>query len=142
MYNPLKYNSIEGLIGTIETDRVALGETTGSGTTAVTKYLQYGGTWGSNLVPGVTHTWSALLDADALALEIAKLTGKNITATTTALYAWADKMFLQSEFESVKDFADYLITEGFAVVYNYTPEEKPEPEEPEEPDNGGNDGDE
>ena len=122
MYNPLKYKTIEELIGTIETDRVAI--TDGQG-----QYLQYGEFWEADLSQGNAQTWSIMKDEAALALKIAELDAKGDVAGAEPLYVWADKVLPQSRFESVEKFADYLIKEGLAVVYNYTPAED-EPSEP------------
>jgi hypothetical protein len=128
MYNPLKYKSFEELLGTIEVDRVALSDGQGL-------YLQYGETWDADLSQGNAQTWSAAKDKAALDLKIAELDAKGAPADEEPLYVWADKVFPQSRFESVEKFADYLIKDGLAVVYNYTPaEDEPEEasEEPEE----------
>lgn len=130
MYNPLKYKTIEELIGTIETDRVAI--TDGQGL-----YLQHGETWDADLSQGNAQTWSAAKDEAALALKIAELDAKGDVADAEPLYTWADKVFPQVRFESVEKFADYLIKDGLAVVYNYTPAED-EPSEPSEPSEPGN----
>lgn len=125
MYNPMKYKSIEELIGTIETDRVAL--TDGQGL-----YLQYGETWNADLSQGNAQTWSATKDSAAIELKIAELDAKGDASDMEPLFVWADKVFSQSRFESVEKFADYLIKDGLAVVYNYTPAEDEPEEEPEE----------
>lgn len=125
MYNPMKYKSIEELIGTIETDRVAL--TDGQGL-----YLQYGETWDADLSQGNAQTWSATKDSAAIELKIAELDAKGDASDMEPLFVWADKVFPQSRFESVEKFADYLIKDGLAVVYNYTPAEDEPEEEPEE----------
>ena len=122
MYNPLKYKTIEELIGTIETDRVAI--TDGQGL-----YLQHGETWDADLTQGAARTWSARLDEHALALKIKQLEANGDVVDEEPLYVWADKVLPQSRFESVEKFADYLIKDGLAVVYNYTPAED-EPSEP------------
>jgi len=122
MYNPLKYKTIEELIGTIETDRVAL--TDGQG-----QYLQYGETWDADLSQGNAQTWSAAKDRATLDLKIAELDANGDVADEEPLYTWADKVFPQVRFESIEKFADYLIKDGLAVVYNYTPAED-EPSEP------------
>lgn len=125
MYNPIKYKSIEELIGTIETDRVAL--TDGQGL-----YLQYGEIWDADLTQGNAQTWSATKDSAALALKVAELDAKGDTAEEEPLFVWADKVFPKSRFESIEKFADYLIKDGLAVVYNYTPAEDEPEEEPED----------
>ena len=128
MYNPLKYKSFEELLGTIEVDRVALSDGQGL-------YLQYGETWDADLSQGNAQTWSAAKDKAALDLKIAELDAKGDPSGEEPLYVWADKVFPQSRFESVEKFADYLIKDGLAVVYDYTPaEDEPEEasEEPEE----------
>lgn len=124
MYNPLKYKTIKELIGTIETDRVAI--TDGQGL-----YLQYGEIWDADLSQGNAQTWSAAKDKAALDLKIAELDAKGDVANEEPLFVWADKVFPQARFESVEKFADYLIKDGLAVVYNYTPAED-EPEEVQE----------
>lgn len=132
MYNPLKYKTIEELIGTIETDRVAI--TDGQGL-----YLQHGETWDADLTQGNAQTWSIAKDEAALELKITQLEANGDVANEEPLYVWADKVFPQVRFESVEKFADYLIKDGLAVVYNYTPAEE-EPSEPgdipEEPSEG------
>jgi hypothetical protein len=125
MYNPLKYKSFEELLGTIEVDRVALSDGQGL-------YLQYGETWDADLSQGNAQTWSAAKDKAALDLKIAELDAKGDVAGEEPLYVWADKVFPQSRFESVEKFADYLVKDGLAVVYNYTPAEDEPEEEPEE----------
>ena len=125
MYNPLKYKSFEELLGTIEVDRVALSDGQGL-------YLQYGETWDADLSQGNAQTWSAAKDKAALDLKIAELDAKGDVADEEPLYVWADKVFPQSRFESVEKFADYLVKDGLAVVYNYTPAEDEPEEEPEE----------
>ena len=135
MYNPLKYKTIEELIGTIETDRVAI--TDGQGL-----YLQYGETWDADLSQGNAQTWSAAKDEAALALKIAELDAKGDVADEEPLYTWADKVFPQVRFESIEKFADYLIKDGLAIVYNYTPAED-EPSEPgDEPSEPGDESEE
>lgn len=129
MYNPLKYKSFKELLGTIETDRVALSDGQG-------QYLQYGEFWEADLTQGNAQTWSIMKDEAALALKIAELDAKGDVAGEEPLYVWADKMLPQSRFESVEKFADYLIKDGLAVVYNYTPAEDEPEEEPEEPGEG------
>ena len=129
MYNPLKYKSFEELLGTIEVDRVALSDGQG-------QYLQYGETWDADLTQGNAQTWSVMKDEAALALKIAELDAKGDVAGAEPLYVWADKVLPQSRFESVEKFADYLIKDGLAVVYNYTPAED-EPSEPSEPSEPG-----
>ena len=124
MYNPLKYKTIKELIGTIESDRVAI--TDGQGL-----YLQYGEIWDADLSQGNAQTWSAAKDKAALDLKIAELDAKGDVANEEPLFVWADKVYPQSRFESVEKFADYLIKDGLAVVYNYTPAEE-EPEEEQE----------
>jgi hypothetical protein len=120
MYNPLKYKSFEELLGTIEVDRVALSDGQG-------QYLQYGEFWEADLSQGNAQTWSAAKDRAALDLKIAELDEKGDVAGEEPLFVWADKVLPQSRFESVEKFADYLIRDGLAVVYNYTPaEEEPE----------------
>lgn len=128
MYNPLKYKTFEELLGTIEVDRVALSDGQG-------QYLQYGEIWDADLSQGNAQTWSAAKDKAALDLKIAELDAKGDVAGEEPLFVWADKVYPQSRFESVEKFADYLIKDGLAVVYNYTPaEDEPEEasEEPEE----------
>ena len=125
MYNPLKYKSFEELLGAIEVDRVALSDGQGL-------YLQYGETWDADLSQGNAQTWSAAKDKAALDLKIAELDVKGDVAGEEPLYVWADKVFPQSRFESVEKFADYLVKDGLAVVYNYTPAEDEPEEEPEE----------
>lgn len=125
MYNPMKYKSIEELIGTIETDRVALADEQGL-------YLQYGETWDADLSQGNAQTWSATKDSAAIELKIAELDAKGDASDMEPLFVWADKVFPQSRFESVEKFADYLIKDGLAVVYNYTPAEDEPEDEPEE----------
>lgn len=129
MYNPLKYKSFEELLGTIEVDRVALSDGQG-------QYLQYGETWDADLSQGNAQTWSSMKDEAALALKIAELDSKGDVAGAEPLYVWADKVLPQSRFESVEKFADYLIKDGLAVVYNYTPAEDEPEEEPEEANEG------
>lgn len=120
MYYPLKYKSFEELLGTIKVDRVALVDGQGL-------YLQYGETWGADLSQGSTQTWSVIKDDGAIKLKMAELRAKGKSADTIPLFIWADKAFFQYVFESIEEFADYLIKEGLAVVYNYTPaEDKPE----------------
>lgn len=128
MYNPLKYKTFEELLGTIEVDRVALSDGQGL-------YLQYGEIWDADLSQGNAQTWSAAKDKAALDLKIAELDAKGDVAGEEPLFVWADKVYPQSRFESVEKFADYLIKDGLAVVYNYIPaEDEPEEasEEPEE----------
>ena len=125
MYNPLKYKSFEELLGAIEVDRVALSDGQGL-------YLQSGETWDADLSQGNAQTWSAAKDKAALDLKIAELDVKGDVAGEEPLYVWADKVFPQSRFESVEKFADYLVKDGLAVVYNYTPAEDEPEEEPEE----------
>lgn len=128
MYNPLKYKTFEELLGTIEVDRVALSDGQGL-------YLQYGEIWDADLSQGNAQTWSAAKDKAALDLKIAELDARGDVAGEEPLFVWADKVFPQARFESVEKFADYLIKDGLAVVYNYTPaEDEPEEasEEPEE----------
>jgi hypothetical protein len=128
MYNPLKYKTFEELLGTIEVDRVALSDGQGL-------YLQYGEIWDADLSQGNAQTWSAAKDKAALDLKIAELDAKGNVAGEEPLFVWADKVYPQARFESVEKFADYLIKDGLAVVYNYTPaEDEPEEtsEEPEE----------
>lgn len=128
MYNPLKYKTFEELLGTIEVDRVALSDGQGL-------YLQYGEIWDADLSQGNAQTWSAAKDKAALDLKIAELDAKGDVAGEEPLFVWADKVYPQARFESVEKFADYLIKDGLAVVYNYTPaEDEPEEasEEPEE----------
>lgn len=129
MYNPLKYKSFEELLGTIEVDRVALSDGQG-------QYLQYGEIWDADLTQGNAQTWSAVKDEAALALKIAELDAKGDVAGEEPLYVWADKVLPQSRFVSIEKFADYLIKDGLAVVYNYTPAED-EPSEPSEPSEPG-----
>lgn len=129
MYNPLKYKTIEELIGTIETDRVAI--TDGQGL-----YLQHGETWDADLSQGNAQTWSAKLDEHALESKIAQLEANGDVANEEPLYVWADKVLPQVRFESVEKFADYLIKDGLAVVYNYAPAEDEPEVEPEEPGEG------
>ena len=123
MYYPLKYKTIQELIGSIETDRVAI--TDGKGL-----YLQHGEIWSADLSQGNAQNWSAKLDEPALALKIKQLEANGDTANEAPLYLWADKAFLQSSFESVEKFADHLIKEGLAVVYDYTPAEAEPAAEP------------
>ena len=123
MYYPLKYKTIQELIGSIETDRVAI--TDGEGL-----YLQHGEIWSADLSQGKAQNWSAKLDEHALALKIKQLEANGDTANEAPLYLWADKAFLQSSFESVEKLADHLIKEGLAVVYNYTPAEAEPAAEP------------
>jgi hypothetical protein len=118
MYNPMKYKSIEELIGTIETDRVAL--TDGQGL-----YLQYGETWDADLSQGNAQTWSATKDSAAIELKIAELDAKGDVADMEPLFVWADKVLAKARFEGdVNAFADYLVRDGLAEVYNYTPAEQ------------------
>ena len=118
MYNPMKYKSIEELIGTIETDRVAL--TDGQGL-----YLQYGETWDADLSQGNAQTWSATKDSAAIELKIAELDTKGDVADMEPLFVWADKVLAKARFEGdVNAFADYLVHDGLAEVYNYTPAEQ------------------
>lgn len=123
MYYPLKYKTIKELIGSIETDRVAI--TDGEGL-----YLQHGGIWSADLSQGNAQNWSAMLDEPALALKIEQLEANGDTANEVPLYLWADKAFPQSSFESVEKLADHLIKEGLAIVYNYTPAEAEPAAEP------------
>ena len=117
MYNPIKYNSMEELIGTIEVDRVAL--TDGQGL-----YLQFGETWDADLSQGNAQTWSATKDTAAINLKIAELDEKGDVADMEPLFVWADKTVAKSRFGGdVNAFADYLVRDGLVEVYNYAPAE-------------------
>lgn len=118
MYNPLKYKSFEELLGTIEVDRVALSDGQG-------QYLQYGEFWEADLSQGNAQTWSVMKDEAALALKIAELDAKGDVADMEPLFVWADKVLAKARFEGdVNAFADYLVRDGLAEVYNYTPAEE------------------
>lgn len=118
MYNPIKYKSMEELIGTIEVDRVAL--TDGQGL-----YLQFGETWDADLSQGNAQTWSATKDTAAINLKIAELDEKGDVADMEPLFVWADKTVAKVRFGGdVNAFADYLVRDGLAEVYNYTPAEQ------------------
>lgn len=120
--NEVKYENTpqHGLFsGTIETDRVVLVD-------ANSKYLQVDGNWGTELKNGLVRTWSATRDSAEIEYKIATT---DATATA-AVYCYADIMVLQSAFDDVDAFVDYLVTQGIITIDDYTP---PEPE----PDNAG-----
>lgn len=86
--------------GTIETDRVVLVDGNG-------KYLQVDGNFGTDLKIGLVRTYSASRDEAEIAYKIA-----TTSATTyAAVYCYADVMALQSEFDDVDAFIEYLVDE-------------------------------
>ena len=115
--NEVKYENTpqHGLFsGTLATDRGVLVD-------ANSKYLQGDGNWGTDLNNGLVRTWSATRDSAEIEYKIATT---DATATA-AVYCYADIMVLQSAFDDVDAFVDYLVAQGIITIDDYTP---PEPD--------------
>lgn len=95
--------------GTIETDRVVLVDGDG-------KYLQVDGNFGTDLKIGLVRTWSATRDE----AETTYLIATTSATTTAAVYCYADVIKLQSDFDDVDGFVEYLVDNGVITIDDYT----------------------
>lgn len=113
--NEIKYSNTDahGLFsGTIETDRVVLVDGDG-------KYLQTDGNFGTELKPGLVRTWSALSmggDKTRDTAEINFLIATTSATTTAAIYIYDGIMALQSDFDDVDAFIEWLVDTKKAIV--------------------------
>lgn len=110
--NEVKYSNTDahGLFsGTIETDRVVLVDGDG-------KYLQTDGNFGTDLKNGLVRTWSATRDE----AETTYLIATTSATTTAAVYCYADVIKLQSDFDDVDGFVEYLVDNGVITIDDYT----------------------
>lgn len=110
--NEVKYSNTDahGLFsGTIETDRVVLVDGDG-------KYLQTDGNFGTDLKNGLVRTWSATRDE----AETTYLIATTDATTTAAVFCYADVIKLQSDFDDVDGFVEYLVDNGVITIDDYT----------------------
>lgn len=110
--NEVKYSNTDahGLFsGTIETDRVVLVDGDG-------KYLQVDGNFGTDLKNGLVRTYSATRDEAEIAYKVATTSA----TTTAAVFCYADVIKLQSDFDDVDGFVEYLVDNGVITIGDYT----------------------
>lgn len=102
--------STTGYSGTIETDRVVIVDGDG-------KYLQVDGNWGTELKNGLVRTYSTTRDTATTDLLKAKYTSDS--ADTAAVYIYDGIMVLQSAYDSVDAFIEYLVDSGVITIQGY-----------------------